>query len=142
MKRRELIRKAFLGGAVVVLTPTVISSCSKAEDPGTTNNSGGEKLTIDLTNANYAALNNAGGSVVVQGKIIANTGNNVFIALDSACTHNGCTVAYNQAANNFPCPCHGSVFSNTGSVVTGPATLALKSYQVRKSGNTLTVSLV
>jgi len=145
MNRRELILKALLGGAVIAVTPSVITSCSKddqPENPDNNGDTGGKKLTIDLTSPNYSALNTAGGSVSVQAIIIANTGNNVFVALDSTCTHNGCTVTYNQAANNFPCPCHQSVFSTSGSVVTGPATVALKSYPVSKSGNILTINLV
>jgi cytochrome b6-f complex iron-sulfur subunit len=141
MNRRELILRTLLGGATIILAPAVITSCSKEETPGNNNTSGGDKLTIDLTNASYSALNTAGGSVIVQGKIVTNTGNNVFIALDSVCTHNGCTIGYNQTANNFPCPCHQSVFSATGAVINGPATTALKAYAVSKSGNILTISL-
>lgn len=141
MTRRDLIQKVLIGGVTFLVLPPVLNSCSK-QDPG---GSGGppppgNKVTLDLTNASYSALNNAGGFVIVQGIIVANTASG-YVALDSTCTHLGCTVAYSSTNNNFPCPCHGSVFSAAGSVVTGPALTALKSYAVSKSGNTLTITL-
>jgi cytochrome b6-f complex iron-sulfur subunit len=141
MTRRDLVQKVLIGGVTFLVLPPVLNSCSK-QDPG---GSGGppppgNKVTLDLTNASYTALNNVGGFVIVQGIIVANTASG-YVALDSTCTHLGCTVAYSSTNNNFPCPCHGSVFSAAGSVVTGPALTALKSYAVSKSGNTLTITL-
>jgi cytochrome b6-f complex iron-sulfur subunit len=139
--RRDLIQKVLIGGVTFLVLPPVLNSCSK-QDPGGSGGTPppGNKLTLDLTNATYSALNNAGGFVVAQGIIVANAASG-YVALDSTCTHQGCTVAYSSTNNNFPCPCHGSVFSAAGSVVTGPATTALKSYAVSKSGNTLTITL-
>ena len=94
---------------------------------------GGDMITLDLNKPAYAVLNTAGGSVIVQSIIVANTGTS-FVAIDSICTHQGCTIGYSLSDNNFPCPCHGSVYSLTGSVVNGPTTVALKSYPVSKSG--------
>jgi len=138
MNRRDLIQKIVLGGTTLFVLPAYFNRCTKADNPGST---GPKEITIDLTNAKYSALNSAGGSVIVQEIIIANAGNGVFIALDSICTHLGCTITYNLASNNFPCPCHGSVYSTTGSVINGPAVIGLKSYPVSKSGNILTISV-
>jgi cytochrome b6-f complex iron-sulfur subunit len=144
MTRRDLIQKVIIAGTVYLVIPPALSSCSKDEtDNGTGGNGGGgggKTITLDLTNATYAALNNAGGSVVVQNIIVANTTGG-YIALSSVCTHEGCTIGYNSTLNNFPCPCHGSVYSATGSVVNGPATVAVKSYAVSKAGNILTITL-
>jgi len=46
-------------------------------------------------------------------------------AVNAVCTHLGCTVPWNRAANKFMCPCHGSQYDNTGKVVRGPAPLSL-----------------
>lgn len=143
MTRRDLLQKVLIGGTTVLLIPSVFTSCSK-DDTGDTNGGGNggddKKITLNLTDAKYAALNNAGGFVNVQGIIVANTTGG-YVALDNTCTHQGCGIEYSATANNFPCPCHQSVFSTTGSVINGPATVALKSYSVVKVGNTLTITL-
>ena len=142
MTRRDLIQKVILGTTTLVIFPGAFTSCSKDDsNPGGNDGPGSQKVIIDLSLAANAALNTAGGTLVTKGLIIANKGNDSFIALDSECTHQGCIVGYNLAANNFPCPCHGSVFSATGSVINGPAVLPLKSYIVTKSANTLTINL-
>jgi len=44
---------------------------------------------------------------------------------DAICTHLGCVVPWNEGANKFMCPCHGSQYDATGKVVRGPAPLSL-----------------
>jgi cytochrome b6-f complex iron-sulfur subunit len=44
-------------------------------------------------------------------------------ALDATCTHMQCTVA--PSGSMLQCPCHGSQYSLTGSVIQGPAPAAL-----------------
>jgi cytochrome b6-f complex iron-sulfur subunit len=44
---------------------------------------------------------------------------NSFRAASAVCTHLGCVV--NLAGKGFHCPCHGSVFDDSGAVVSGPA---------------------
>lgn len=145
MTRRELINRITIGGITFLVMPSVITSCEKkpAEDPALNPGPGGTppagKLTIDLTDVKYSALNTTGGFAVVQNVIVANLGGGAWAALSSVCTHQGCEISFNSSVNNFPCPCHGSIFSTTGAVVNGPASTALKSYTVTKSGNILTI---
>jgi nitrite reductase/ring-hydroxylating ferredoxin subunit len=42
-----------------------------------------------------------------------------FSALTATCTHEGCTIT-NVSGQTFICPCHGSQFSTSGSVVKSP----------------------
>lgn len=140
MTRRDLIQKVLIGGTTVLIIPKVMTSCSKDNTGDTTGGNNGNTITLDLTDAKYSALTTAGGFVNVQGIIVANTTAG-YVALDNTCTHQGCGISFSSANNNFPCPCHGSVFSTNGSVVNGPATVALKSYSVAKNGNTLTITL-
>ena len=159
MTRRDLLQRIVVGGSTIIIVPSLLSACKKDDPPApennssnnTGNNTGGNtsgntggstsnKLTIDLTNSSYAALNSTGGSVIIQNIIVINIGGS-FVALSSICTHQCCTVEYNGSSSNIQCPCHGSVFSTSGSVLNGPASTALKSYPVSKSGDVLTITL-
>ena len=46
-------------------------------------------------------------------------------AINAVCTHLGCVVPWNRAANKFMCPCHGSQYDVNGKVIRGPAPLSL-----------------
>jgi cytochrome b6-f complex iron-sulfur subunit len=139
MKRREALHRIVLGSGTVLLIPAALLSCSEdgAADPS--GNNGNNDLTINMDDGAYSHLKNIGGFTVVSGIIVANSDGSNYVALSSICTHQGCTVGYSVQNNNFPCPCHGSVYNSNGSVAIGPATQALKQYTVTKNGNVLTV---
>ncbi len=144
MDRREVIQRVLLGGAALIVIPSAFTSCEKKTDPDPEPTPApgpdGSKITIDLSQADYSALNTAGGSKIVQTILVVNTGTS-YIALSSVCTHESCTVNYISSAGNIQCGCHGSQFSTTGSVQVGPAVSPLKSYQISKAGNILTITL-
>ncbi len=60
-----------------------------------------------------------------------------LIALNSMCTHQGCSVEWKEGS--FDCPCHGSKFDTDGSVATGPATEPLAPYEVMIEGDLVLV---
>lgn len=62
-----------------------------------------------------------------------------FLALSSKCTHLGCTVPWEEKEKRFACPCHGSSFDITGSVVTTPATRPLDMFPVHIENNVVKV---
>jgi cytochrome b6-f complex iron-sulfur subunit len=53
-----------------------------------------------------------------------------FLAIYQRCTHLGCNVPWDQAANAFVCPCHSSQFTADGSLVNPPATRPLDLFPV------------
>jgi thiosulfate dehydrogenase [quinone] large subunit len=64
-----------------------------------------------------------------------------YVAFSAICTHAGCTVAFVQSAEEFQCPCHGSIYSAaTGDVIQGPAPLPLPAIRVVESGGDLYVT--
>jgi cytochrome b6-f complex iron-sulfur subunit len=137
MNRREVIQKFLTGGTVLVLVPSVIESCTKSSPADNGIIPAGTSLTVDLTTV--PALNTSGGSAIIQNVLIINIKDS-FVALSSICTHQGCTVGYNRVANDIECPCHGSVFSVSGTVVVGPAISPLSSFSVTKNGTVLTIT--
>ena len=143
MNRRDLIQRVLVGGAVLIVAPSVLDSCKKDSSTSPTGggNTGGNKIELDLTQAANSALNNVGGWTIVQNVIIINTGGGNFSALSSICTHQGCTVAFNPGTGNIQCPCHGSVYTTAGAVVSGPAPSPLTAYTATLAGTTLTVKL-
>lgn len=44
-----------------------------------------------------------------------------YWAISAICTHLGCTVRWIPEANQYQCPCHGSIFGPEGKVLGGPA---------------------
>lgn len=141
MNRRELIRNIAAGTATIFVVPTVLTSCEEdLPDPDNGNDPDNNVLTINLTDAKYSSLLPAGGSKVEGEIIIFNTGDG-FIALSSVCTHQGCQISYDHGSSNLPCPCHGSIFSTTGSVLNGPAASPLKKFAITREGDILTIAL-
>lgn len=58
-------------------------------------------------------------------------------AFSPQCTHLGCAYHWQERTGSFLCPCHGSAFSLTGAVISGPAPRPLDRYEVKVEGNRL-----
>lgn len=65
--------------------------------------------------------------VDVNGQIVAahRDAHGRLTLLSPVCTHLGCRVTWNQAESTWDCPCHGSRFTSSGEVLSGPAERAL-----------------
>jgi len=56
------------------------------------------------------------------------------------CTHLGCYYNWDAQTGHFECPCHGSVFSIDGKVLSGPAPRPLDTLQTRIETGALLIS--
>jgi thiosulfate dehydrogenase [quinone] large subunit len=64
--------------------------------------------------------------------VVIHRSDQTFVAFDTVCPHQGCTVEYDAGADEFQCPCHGARFDGrTGAVLQGPAEQDLRAVPVR-----------
>lgn len=145
MKRKEFFTALGLSASTVMFAPFLVS-CSKdnsVADPGTGGTTAGLDFTLDLSVAANSALNTNGNSVINSGVIIARTSTGTFVAVASACTHQGSQIMFDNGNNRFNCSNteagHGSQFSINGAVIAGPAPKALKLYNTTLTGTKLRV---
>jgi quinol---cytochrome c reductase iron-sulfur subunit, bacillus type len=61
------------------------------------------------------------------------------VAYGPQCTHLGCAYHWDEGKNEFVCPCHSSIFSLDGGVVSGPAPRPLDRYDIKVEKNKLFV---
>lgn len=135
MERRDFLNN--LGQAITfVCAGSLVAACSKSATPPPTM----QPFTIDLRSALTAV-----GSATVSGNVIVirvAEGNvpSSFDALSLTCTHQGCSVNYDQSRELLVCPCHGSTFNTNGDVLQGPANRPLPKYSISINNNVLSVS--
>jgi cytochrome b6-f complex iron-sulfur subunit len=155
MKRREFLNWVGLG-AIATSIPVAIAACSspiepEAEAPPAPPEA--EEAEIDTTPRDdgfaaigtVAALDADGylGNKNFNGEQVAVIRDPAdaesLIAVNSFCTHQGCTVEWDSS--KFACPCHGSSFNADGSVATGPATKDLTAFTAMVEGELVYVKL-
>jgi cytochrome b6-f complex iron-sulfur subunit len=79
-----------------------------------------------------------GGQVLLPGVLVMRDQAGLF-AISMQCTHLGCGLVRHQAG--FECHCHGSLFSEVGEPLRGPAVDPLPWYTVIESGGWVLVDL-
>jgi cytochrome b6-f complex iron-sulfur subunit len=143
MQRRKFQRRQFLswlglGGVLSFVSQNWSKIAQAAKKP------------TYLTAGTVDALTKAGSLVVTLKQKDQESTITVFpnptdpkqlLAMNLACTHNGCTVNWDGKAKALLCPCHGSAFDLTGKVVKSPAKKPLASYPVVKQGKNILVQV-
>ena len=101
----------------------------------------GGAITVTVDGSPLAAV---GGAALVRssaGDVLAyRTAQDAFAAVTAMCTHEACTIT-GINAQTYVCPCHGSQFTITGSVLSGPATRSLRTYSTSLYGSTLSLAI-
>jgi len=142
MRRHEFLTALGVSAGTVIFAP-FLTSCSKSSTMDTTPPpvvGGTVDFTLDLSLPANSALNSNGGSFISdKGVIVARTSAGAYVAVASACTHQGFTLAFDNPGNQFHCANHGSNFAVTGAVINGPATNALKTYNTTLTGTNLRI---
>lgn len=93
-------------------------------------------LQTDKLNAMVDLARGDGKVVNYEGKKVGVYKDEVgkLYAVNPACPHIACAVSWNTAEKTWDCPCHGSRFSYTGTMVTGPSRKDLQQIDLRKDG--------
>jgi Rieske Fe-S protein len=151
--RREFLVQAasMLGIAVSAGTAiTLLNACESTTMkspvmPATTTAS--DKATINIAQEN--GLQAVGGAIIKSltrtdaGRevVIIRSSSSQFLVFSAVCTHSQCTVDVPRN-NVMTCQCHGSRYSATdGSVINGPAPLALKKYTTSYDAASTTLTI-
>jgi len=145
MERKDFLAALGLGAGSLVIT-SCLGACGKSDSASPTTGTPttpttGAKIDFTLNVSTNTDISTKGWTIM-NNIIIAKNGSN-YIALSSACTHQGNPVTYNAGNNTFPCSltdaAHGSVFDSNGTKTQGPATSGLKKYSTSLSGTSLRV---
>lgn len=134
MTRKEFIAQVGMGAAILLAPACIsgLSSCKKKNEV--------KPKSVDFTlDISSGPLATNGGALINEGIIVARSLSGEFIAIDSACTHEGTNINYLSASHSFKCPNHGATYDANGNVTTGPASKSLTSYHCNLSGNSLRV---
>ena len=149
--RRKFLINTIMGLGTITLgifTVSFISSCSNNGPTGPAIDSDilDITITVDISLSENQSLANVGGTLALGSNALDNAGILLYrssetsvLAYSRVCTHNGCTIGAFQSGTST-CPCHGSKFNTSGSVVNGPATTALKQYNATLQGTIITIT--
>jgi Rieske Fe-S protein len=77
---------------------------------------------------------NAPGDLAYGGYVVKESADKTSVFAIN-CSHLGCSIAFNQGAKTFDCPCHGSRFKLDGSVLHGPAVHPLSHLDWKQGGS-------
>ena len=122
--RREVVQ-----GMATFAAAAAAQACGGSDGPsGPPPGAGTFRVTLPAIGVT-ANIAGAGEGNPAQGVAVTRTGASTVVAFSRRCTHEGCTVGLPPSAgSNMTCPCHGSVFTNQGQLVSGPAAQSLRSY--------------
>lgn len=101
----------------------------------------GRVVSVSITGSALAAVGSAATVPTSLGTfLVSRTGADTFVALTAICTHEQCTIT-GFDGSRYVCPCHGSQYATSGSVVMGPATRALTQFPTAFAAGVLTFTV-
>ncbi len=130
------MKKTTIKIAFAAIVFTLFFSCSKGKDDE--DKTPFVEFTIDVSTDALAAN---GGSLVINGALIARTSTGEFIAVTPVCTNEATHVQlnYDAANNKFVCPTHNEQYNSLGVIISGTGTKNLTKYNTALTGAILRV---
>lgn len=135
-----LARRTFVGGGLGL----VLAGCAgSAEKWDVKPVSVGEGGLVELEIKEYPELITPGGMVALQPAtlrrpvLVQRLEDDGVRVLSLNCPHMGCTVRWDNEAQELRCPCHGSRFDDRGTPTKGPAKQGLALYDSQLEGSVL-----
>ncbi len=155
MKRRDFMNWVGIG-ALASFLPVAIAACQSDTSSSTsssTDEGAASKPEIDSTprEDGFAAIGTVSqlddegfiSSKTFQGEQVVvirkPDDESSVVAVNSLCTHQGCSVKWD--AGLFTCPCHGSEFNVDGTVASGPASDPLGAFEAKIDGDLVLVKV-
>ena len=141
MDRRKFILDSCRACAAVAAVPALaaLESCGGTKAVAMEPATGSSTITVPLSQFGGATYTVVKSKQVGDDLIIAKQPDGSYRALVKRCTHKGGPV--NMDGIDLKCSWHGSRFSMSGTVVTGPAAMPLKSYPATLEGDVVKVDL-
>ena len=125
---RLVTRREVVQGMAALAASAAAQACGSDGPTGPAPGAGTFRAPLPAVGATVN-IPNAGEGNPPQGVAVTRTGAATVVAFSRRCTHEGCTVGLPPSAGaNLTCPCHGSVFTAQGQVVSGPAPSSLRMY--------------
>jgi Rieske Fe-S protein len=149
ISRRDLIKAALAASLTAVGT----AGCNSGnEESGAGSSDLLPKVATATKNADGTATVNGGGQLAAgtamsftlpdqRPGLLFKTKTGEIRALSALCTHNQCTVVWDEANQKINCPCHGSIFDLSGNPEKGPAEVPLENYAVQIKGGDAVLKL-
>ncbi len=146
MNRRKVLSWLTLSWLSGMLSVVIGACTKKSSTPGTTVPKTGTTKNGFVEVGNIQDLDATGRVLhTIEGDnkvlVIRDAENtDTLYALNPTCTHQGCPVDFEQDKQNIFCACHGSTYKIDGSVIKGPASSPLKTYEVKVDGDAILVN--
>jgi cytochrome b6-f complex iron-sulfur subunit len=150
-------RRALLFSGVCALA----AACKRAGDSGEEGESGddsraetdvmppcdddGTDSTVHVCLRDHPELEDVNGNTQIRTAtkflLLVRTDTTTVVAASAICTHAGCELDWAAATSRFSCPCHGSVFSTSGTVLGGPAPAPLRIFPTEFDGEVVAIDV-
>jgi cytochrome b6-f complex iron-sulfur subunit len=140
MKRKSFIQKALNVWAAIASLP-VLYAIVRYVVPS----SNADAAPVSVSVGKRSEFSPGIVKLVREGKypfFVRETGSGLIESFSARCSHLGCIVQYIEDDDRFRCNCHGSLFDENGTNLTGPAIRPLQPYRVEIRGDEVVVTVI